>query len=165
MHVLVAPALAHRPAGASTEPLPTIFIVSVAVAAASTPLPENLAVTPFADVIDTEQVIRVPEHAPLQPRNFAPAEGFATSVTVEPGLSFAVQTRPQSIPPPVTTPLPETDTESVRVLVGGAEKLAVTVFAAVIATLHVGDVPLHAPPQPVKVAPVAGVAVRVTVEF
>lgn len=165
MQVLVAPALAHRPAGAFTEPLPTTFSVSVAVATASTPLPENRAVTLLADAIETEQVVRVPEQAPVQPRNFAPAEGFATSVTVEPGLSFAVQTRPQLIPPPVTVPFPETDTESVIVLAGGAEKLAVTVFADVIETVHVGKVPLQAPPQPMKVAPAAGVAVRVTVAF
>lgn len=165
MHVLLAPALAQRPAGALTEPLPTSLSVSVAVAAASTPPPENLAVTLFADVIDTVHVVRVPEHAPLQPRNFRPADGFATSVTVAPGLSLAVQTRPQTIPPPVTVPFPETETESVTVLGGGAENVAVTVFADVIETLHVGDVPLHAPPQPVKVAPAAGVAVRVTVAF
>ncbi|MBK7002904.1 MAG: hypothetical protein IPH35_24065 [Rhodoferax sp.] len=41
------------------------------------------------------------------------------------------------------------------------ENVAVTLCAAVILTVQL-PVPLHAPPQPVKVLPVAEVAVRVT---
>jgi len=41
-------------------------------------------------------------------------------------------------------------------------KVAVTLFAAFIVTTQ-DAVPLHAPPQPKKVLPLAGVAVRVTV--
>ena len=141
------------------------FSVSVALAAPSTALPENVAVTLLADVIATEQVVRVPEHAPLQPMNLAPFEGLATSVTDAPGLSFAVQTRPQSTPAPLTVPLPDTETESRTVPGAGAEKAAVTVCAEVIETLHVVATPLQAPPQPVKVAPAPGVAVSVTVAF
>ncbi len=51
-----------------------------------------------------------------------------------------------------------------RVWVWGvwAANAAVTNFAASIVSEQVDAVPLHAPPQPVKVLPVAGVAVRVT---
>ncbi len=44
---------------------------------------------------------------------------------------------------------------------GTGANAAVTVFAEVIVTVQV--VPVHAPLQPVKVEPVAGVAVRLTV--
>ena len=45
---------------------------------------------------------------------------------------------------------------------GGRTNVAVTVVAAVTVRVHV-PAPLHPPPlQPVKVEPVAGVAVRVT---
>lgn len=43
-------------------------------------------------------------------------------------------------------------------------KLAWTLVSCVIVTLHVGERPLHAPLQPIKLAPAAGVAVSETVE-
>jgi hypothetical protein len=46
--------------------------------------------------------------------------------------------------------------------VGSAAKLPVTLFALVIETVHVREVPVQAPLQPLKVWSVAGVAVKVT---
>ena len=43
-----------------------------------------------------------------------------------------------------------------------AKKLAVTVFAALIVTMQVEAVPLHAPPQPENELPEPGAAVNVT---
>jgi hypothetical protein len=72
---------------------------------------------------------------------------------------------PQLIPLPVTRPGPVAETVSANVLVP-PENAAVTVFAALNVTVHVGTVPVHVPPpQPVNVAPLEGVAVRVTAEF
>jgi hypothetical protein len=56
--------------------------------------------------------------------------------------------------------LPVTVIESVPG--AAALNVAVTALVLVIETVHVGAVPEHAPPQPLKVAPAAGVAVRVT---
>src|SRR5439155_9067434 len=67
-----------------------------------------------------------------------------------------------------TVPRPVTPIESVSVAAGGAVppvNLAETDFVAVIVTTHVLAVPVQAPPQPAKVAPVAGVSVSVTLEF
>jgi hypothetical protein len=114
------------------------------------------------------QVAAVPVHEPPQPRNDDPEAGACVSTAVVPGVKVAVQAvapLPQLIPPPVTRPGPVTVTVSAKVLLP-PEKDAVTVFAALNVTVQVGDVPAHVPPpQPVKVAPLAGVAVRVTAEF
>jgi hypothetical protein len=50
----------------------------------------------------------------------------------------------------------------VQVGVAGAAKAAVTFRAALIATVQVRAVPEHAPLQPLKAWPAAGVAVSVT---
>jgi hypothetical protein len=68
------------------------------------------------------------------------------------------------IPPPVTLPLPLTETVRGKVEPVPPEKAAVTLRSPVIETWHVVDVPAHAPPQPVKLAPEPGVAVSVTTE-
>ncbi len=74
---------------------------------------------------------------------------------------------PQLMPPPVTVPSPVTETPSGKSVAGPPApwplKAAVTLFAAFIVTEQLGDVPLHAPPQPLKLAPEPGCAVRVTV--
>ncbi len=73
---------------------------------------------------------------------------------------------PQLIAPPLTVPFPETVTVSWAVNGDAVPpvKVAVTVFAEVIATLH-APVPVQAPPQPLNVAPLSGAAVRVTTTF
>jgi hypothetical protein len=58
-----------------------------------------------------------------------------------------------------------TETESRAFEAPPPENVAVTLLFALIVTEQVGFVPLHAPPQPVNVAPAPGVAVSVTVAF
>jgi hypothetical protein len=119
------------------------------------PTPVKLAVTVLALFIVTVQVVVVPEQAPPQPRKPAPESGIAVSVTVDPVVSFAVQPDPpaevHAIPPPVTVPLPVTDTVSVWVAAVFAN-VACTVWSLVpIATVQLTEVPEHAPLQPLKV--------------
>jgi hypothetical protein len=61
----------------------------------------------------------------------------------------------------VTTPDPVPDFVTVKLYIE-VVKVAVTDFAAVIVTVQV-PVPEHAPDQPVKVDPLSGEAVKVTV--
>jgi hypothetical protein len=72
-----------------------------------------------------------------------------------------VQINPASFE--ITLPLPVPTPRTDRPKLGpGAVKNAVTLVPALIVTWQV-RVPLHAPNQPVKVLPLVGVAVRVTV--
>jgi hypothetical protein len=68
--------------------------------------------------------------------------------------------------PPVSVvtdpPLPVTETDNVEDDVF-CVKVAETLRAVVIATAHVRTVPLHAPPQPLKLQPLLGLADNVTV--
>jgi hypothetical protein len=73
----------------------------------------------------------------------------------------AVFPSPQSTPPPVTRPAPETATES-RDPLPPPENEAETLCALDMVTLQVVAVPWHAPPQPANDAPASGVAVSVT---
>jgi hypothetical protein len=100
---------------------------------------------------------------PLQPAKIEPDEGVAVSVNVEPLRAASEQVDPQLMEPgddvTVPAPVPVLATESVNV---GRWKLAPTVIAAVIVTVHV-PVPLQPPPlQPPKIEFTAGVAVSVT---
>lgn len=61
---------------------------------------------------------------------------------------------------PATVPVPTTVTVSGKWLT--PVNVAVTSLASVIDTVHVSELPLHAPVQPVNVWPVPGVAVNVT---
>jgi hypothetical protein len=61
----------------------------------------------------------------------------------------------------VTVPEPNRVTVS---CVGAEAKVAVTAAAAESVTVH-APVPLHAPPQPEKIEPAAGVSVSVTCVF
>ncbi|HEY3086736.1 MAG TPA: hypothetical protein VGJ59_01560, partial [Jatrophihabitantaceae bacterium] len=131
--------------------------------------PLNVATTVFDASKVTVQVVAVPVQAPLQPVKVAPAVGVAVRVAVEPaawfGLVQVVAPAPQLIPPPVTVPFPTTDTLRVKPVppVVPPLKAAVTFFDWFIATVQVVAVPPQAPVQPVKVAPVAGVATSETV--
>jgi hypothetical protein len=163
MQVFVRLVPMHFPSGADTVPLPWTVIASVPGGAV-----EKVAETIFAEVIDTVQVSADPLQAPPQEVKEAPAVGVAVSVTADPVgrlTLHAAEPLPHWIPPPVTVPLPTTDTE--RGTVGPPPppvvNVAITDLAAVIWTVQVGIVPLQAPPQLTKVAPAAGVAVRVTV--
>src|SRR5213080_4433646 len=106
----------------------------------------------------------VPEQPlPLQPPKVEPAAGAAVSVTAVPLAKLAEQVAPQVIPAgelvTVPLPLPALLTVSAKL---GRLKVAVTVVAAETVTTQV-PVPEHPPPlQPLKVEPVAGLAVSVT---
>lgn len=160
--------LEQTPPGPWTAPAPLTEI--------ERPLPvppnelEKEAVTLFAFVIPTVQIVLVPEQAPLQPANVAPKPGVAVSVTVAPAACAALQPTPdpeQLSPAPLTVPLPLTWELSTYVVFPPA-KLAWTVFELDIVSVHVVDMkPEQSPPQPVKFAdaPEAGTAVSVIVVF
>ena len=129
----------------------------------------NAALTLFATSIVTVQVVSRPLHAPSQPMNVAFAAGVAVSVTSDPSSSFAVQVLPPVphwIPPPATVPGPVTVTvsEFLPGTLGAVVNVAVTLFAAFIVTEQVVEAPVQAPPHPLNVAPVSGVAVNVIVD-
>jgi len=75
---------------------------------------------------------------------------------------FPLQVEPQSIPAgelvtvPPGLPMTETDSE------GESEKVADTSCVKYMASVQVLALPLHAPPQPLKNQPLAGVSVKVT---
>jgi hypothetical protein len=164
VHVFRGPAALHLPAELETLPRPETTSVSVPPAA----LPaENAAVTLLAELIVTVHVLAVPVQEPPQPVKVAPVAGVAVSVTTVPEATETLQVEapfPQLIPPPETLPAPVTATDSWKLDVP-PENVAVTDFAALNVTVHVVAVPVQEPPQPVKVAPGPGVAVRIAVEF
>ena len=120
--------------------------------------------TAVAAVIVTVQV-PVPSQGPaLQPAKVEPVAGVAVKVTAVPLAKLAEQVAPQLMPAGVLVtvpePVPDLVTVSAKLFVDCA-KLATTVVAAVMVRVQV-PVPSHGPaPQPVKVEPVAGVAVSV----
>ena len=121
----------------------------------------KFAVTDVATLIVTVQVPVPEQPPPLQPVNVEPAAGVAVNVTTAPLVNDAEQVVPQLIAAgvlvTVPVPLPPLVTVSAK---GCRPKFAVTEVAAFIVTAHV-PVPVHAPLQPVNVAPAAGVAVSV----
>jgi hypothetical protein len=108
--------------------------------------------------------VPVPEQPPpLQPSKAESRPGFAVNVITVPALKVAEQVLPQLMPAglELTLPRPRPDLLTVSVNFWTA-KVAVTVVAAVIVTVHV-PVPEQPPPlQPVNVEPLAGDAVSVT---
>jgi hypothetical protein len=123
----------------------------------------KVAVTARAAVIDTVQV-DVPVHAPLQPAKLEPLAAAAVSVTEAPLAKFALHVAPQLMPPVFDVTVPEpvpflltVNAKVVELLL----KVAVTERAAVIDTVQV-LVPVHAPLQPAKLAPLAAAALSVT---
>src|SRR5436309_2706383 len=106
----------------------------------------------------------VPEQPlPVQPPKVEPAAGVAVSVTAVPLVKLAEQVAPQVIPAGelVTVPLPVPTLLTVSAKLGRL-KVAVTVVAVETVTTQV-PVPEHPPPlQPLKVEPMAGMAVSIT---
>jgi hypothetical protein len=134
-----------------TVPVPVTLTVSGTV---ELPPPEKLAVTDLALLIVSWQVELDPEQAPPQPRTPAPDSGTAVNVTDDPVGSLCVHTDPpaevHAIPPPVTVPLPVTETLNVCVAALFA-KVPWTVRPAVpMETVQLIAVPEQAPLQPVK---------------
>lgn len=112
----------------------------------------NVAVTVRSLSIWTVHVDCEPVQSPLgpQPTKAYPLCGVAVSVTLEFGGSCASQVEPgpQLMPPPVTEPLPLTDTVSGFVLV--EMKVALAVLFVVRYVAHADEVAEHEPPQPPK---------------
>jgi hypothetical protein len=102
--------------------------------------------------------------APDQPTNSEPASATAERVTTVPSGNWLEQVAPQVIPAgaEVTVPVPAPAFVTETGQLGGGVNCASTYLAASIATVH-GPVPLHAPLQPVNVAPPEAVATSVTV--
>jgi hypothetical protein len=108
----------------------------------------------------------LPEQAPVHPTKVEPAAAVAESVTTVPWAKDALQVAPQSIEG-VAGAVEETVPAPVPPLVTVSDwlatpKLAVTARSPPIVTTH-APVPEHAPLQPAKAEPAAGVAVSVTV--
>jgi hypothetical protein len=124
----------------------------------------NHPVTVRAASIVTEQV-PVPVHVPpVHPTKTDPDPAVCVTVRLVP-IGYVVEhVDVQAVPPDgVTLPVPEPDRAIVSAAVLTAVNVAVVVFAA-SAVIVQEPVPVHAPDQPPKMLPVAGVAVRVTVE-
>jgi len=111
-------------------------------------------------------VVAVPvQPPPDQPANVEPDAGDSVNVTTVPLANVAEQVPPHVIPDGLLEtepePVPALLTVNVR-FTTAALKVAVTDLSASMLTLQ-APVPLHAPDQPAKVDPPAGVAVRPTV--
>src|SRR2546426_323125 len=123
----------------------------------------KVALTDFAAVIVTVHVAPETVSHPLQAVKVDPLAGLAVRVTLMPLSWVAVQVLGQVIDPSleVAVPFPVPARLTVRVK-RCAVKVAVTDFAAVIVTVHVAPETVSHPLQAVKVDPLAGLAVRVT---
>jgi hypothetical protein len=111
----------------------------------------KVAVTDLEPSIATVQVVPVPVHAPLHPPNAEPAFGSAVNVTLVPGLYGSLQSFPQVIPPGELVTVPSPAPAFVTSRTGLVVKVAVTDREALIVSVHVVDVPVHAPPHPANV--------------
>lgn len=120
----------------------------------------NVAVSDLDELIVTAQAA-VPLHAPLQAAKVEPAAGVSVIVTTVPLMKFAVHVPGQLIPDGLLVTVPAPFPATVTVSGKSNLKVAVTDCDAVKVTEHV-PVPEHAPLQPVKTAPVAAFAVKVT---
>jgi hypothetical protein len=145
-----------------TDPAP----VPALVTANCTWVAVKVAVTAFAALMDTVQVVAVPEQAPVQFVKVDPALAAAVKVTLAFWLKLAEQVAPQLMPAgelvTVPAPVPALVTANCTWV---AVKVAVTAFAALMGTVHVLAVPVQAPVQLVKVDPALAAAVKVTLVF
>ncbi len=123
----------------------------------------KLAVTVRAAFMVTVQVPLPEQPAPDQPLNRDAAKAEAVSVTTVPSAYVALHVTPQLTPPTsdVTVPVPDPVLLTARVYAG--TNVAVALRAALMVTAQVVLVPEQSPDQPVKIEPVAAVAVSVTV--
>ena len=120
-----------------------------------------MAVTLWTPPIITVQS-PVPVQSPVQPAKVEPVAAVAVRVTLLPYEKLAPHVPPQSIPAGLLVTVPDPVPAFVTLRAKGCRvKVAVTLRAAVMATMQL-PVPVQSPPQPMKVEPVVGVAVRVT---
>ena len=128
----------------------------------------NVALTARACDIVTVQTLCAlkPEHSPPQPTKSASGPSTAVSVTLAFLANGAAQTVPQLRPTGDETMLPAAVPFFVSVrtkVVMAGLNVACTFCAWFMVTAHVLAVPVHAPAQPAKTKPGAGVSVSVTV--
>jgi len=127
----------------------------------------NSAETDCAALIETVQVPTPAHPAPDQPLNVEPLAGVAVSVTVL--LPASTELQPlvapvaQSMPPPVTVPVPVPAVSTERMNEpAAAVNVAVTAWTEFMVTVHAPVPEQPAPDQPEKLEPLLGTAVRVT---
>ncbi|MES2098572.1 MAG: hypothetical protein V4569_02020 [Pseudomonadota bacterium] len=120
----------------------------------------KVAVTAVSPAIVSAQG-PVPLHAPLQPANVQPADGTAFSTRLVPAANGPPHVVPQAMPAGTESMVPEPTTATTTSWLM-AEKLAVTIAAALNVSVQ-GAVPEHLPPpQPSNRIPVPAAAVIVT---
>src|SRR5260221_10072104 len=105
-----------------------------------------------------------PPLLPFTPQCGAPEAGAALRVTAVPCAKLALHVAPQLIPAgvlvTVPVPAPARVTVSACWVGGGADpNVAVTASAVDTVRVQLGDVPEHAPPQPVNAVPFSPCAV------
>lgn len=123
----------------------------------------KFAVTVEAVMSAMVQVEAMPEQPPFHPVKTESASAAATRVMEVPGANAALQVVPQERPAGIEVTVPEPVPVRVTVRESGVGlKVAPTLFAALMVTVQVFAVPMHAPDQPVKVEPVTAAAVSVT---
>lgn len=124
----------------------------------------NVATTRWATLRSTVQTSPLGWGQPVQSVNVDFASGSAVSVTSVPVVTVALQVPveplPQEMGPPLTVPPPEPITDTVSVV---AWKVAVTVFAAVIATVQEPPETCAHPDHDLRYEVVSAVATSVTV--
>src|SRR5712691_5128143 len=119
----------------------------------------NVAVT-LASAFSVTLQAPAPEQAPPHAERIEPLPGVAVSTTGAPEAKSALQVPDEQLNPPgllETLPPPVTVTLRVRPCTKAAE----TDWSEFMLTLH-EPLPLHAPPQPVKIQPALGTGVSET---
>lgn len=141
-----------------TVPVPVPVFVTVNCTVAGL----KVAVTDSA-LLTTTVHAPLPVHAPDQPTNTLPEPGVAVRVTDVPESNCALHVDPQLIPDGLllTEPVPPPLSTTERAKWPCNVKVAVTDCALLTVTVQ-EPVPEHAPDQPEKVLPEAGVAESVT---
>jgi hypothetical protein len=123
----------------------------------------KLATTARVSLIVSGQAAAVPDAAQSPPQAISkPAAGTAFKLTGEPTAYSCVQSPGQSMPGPVTRPLPLTVTDKRRFAAGIDANVADTDLFVLMANVQVGAAPPQSPPQPVKVVPPTAAAVNRT---
>lgn len=158
VHPAVDPVAQETPSAVTVpRPVPDVLTVRSQVAG------WKVAVTLFAPVMETVQLVPDTLVQPVHDLKMASAPGAATSVVLAPFATGSVQSPvdpvAQEMPFPVTVPFP--DTAAVSRYVEGWN-VAVTVLAPVIETVQLAPDALAHPSQDLRMEPASGVAVSTT---
>ena len=116
----------------------------------------------FASMVKV-QVTAVPAQSPPQPIQGCPAPGVAVSVTTEPAAKVAVAGEVVTLPLPFLLMLIlNAETPPPPPPPAARSKFAATLFSAVMLKVQDAPVPMQSPVQPVNVALLLALAVKVT---